>query len=180
MSTIFMKLGDHKIKGGATAEIQGAGDGAGDNWFAINSVAWRAERGVGMQVGNEKNQDTGMSTIGAVSVHKVMDAASEVLLSRMFVPGTEGDKTEIIFTKPDRAGKGVIVSLLIRLEHTRICDYNVNAMAGTDPYETLVLAFTQITFKHWNEEEGGELIAGGDVTFDVATGKATSHCIQNV
>ena len=179
MANMYMKLGTHTIKGGATASYTGdPGVTSSGGWFAIRSLSWHAARSVTMDIGNGMNKDTGMSGMSEMVFTKEMDGASEVLLSRMYVPGKEGDTVDVIITKPDRQGKGQVIYLLVEMENGRIVDYSISVADGSTPFESLALAYSKIKFKHWNEDQGGNLDAGGDVTFDIGSGQALSHAIE--
>lgn len=178
MANMYMKIGDHTIKGAATADHTG-GDGlAKQGWFAIRSFSWGAVRSVGMDIGNGLNRDSGMVAMSEMQVTKEMDGSSEVILSRMYVPGEKGDVVDIIVTKPDRSGQGASVYLQIQLEEARIVNYGVSATDGSTPSENIALAYSKVNIKHWHETEGGKLEAGGDVTYDLPTGKAESAAVK--
>ena len=175
MANMFMKLGDLECKGSATAVYTG-GEGVGDKgWFAISTLSWEAKRSVSMDIGNGMNRDSGMVGMSHVTVTREMDGASENLLSRMYVPGDDGDTVDVIVTKPDRAGKGHAVYLQIQLTNARIVNYDLSVADGTTPFENVSLAYSEINVKHWNEGEGGKLEAGGDVSFDLKKGTSPSH-----
>ncbi|MET4695659.1 Hcp family type VI secretion system effector [Endozoicomonas lisbonensis] len=175
MANMFMKLGKNKIKGGATSLYTGGDKTSKSGWFAIRSLSWRASRSVSMDIGNGMNRDSGMVAMSEITFTKEMDGASEVLLSRMYVPGKDGDTVDIIITKPDRSGQGAEVYLHLQLSNARIVDINLNIADGATPFECYALAYSKILLKHWNETAGGMLEAGGDVTYDLPTGKAESH-----
>ena len=179
MANMFMKLGD-RVKNGSTAIVQGGSKKMGPKgWFSIRSLSWHGSRNIPMNTGDGFNWDTGELSLSELMLTKEMCGASEVLLSRLYVPGTKGDPVDIIITKPDRTGQGVVVYLHVQVSHARIVDYNISIADGATPFESLALAYSRIGVKHWNEDEGGELQAGGDVTFDLATGQAMSHAIKD-
>ena len=175
MANMFMKLGEAQSKGEATAEYTGGDSVSAKGWFAIRSFSWGAARSVSMDIGNGMNRDSGMVAMSEITVSKEMDGASENILSRMYVPGDNGDTVDIIVTKPDRSGQGSQVYLQIQLSNARIVNYSLSAADGATPFESLALAYSKVKVKHWNEGEGGKLEAGGDVTYDLPTGKAESH-----
>ncbi|WP_062268598.1 Hcp family type VI secretion system effector [Endozoicomonas arenosclerae] len=175
MANMYMKLGDAQSKGEATAEYSGGDNVGGKGWFAIRSFSWGATRAVTMDIGNGMNRDSGMIAMNEITVSKELDGASENILSHLYVPGDEGDTIDIIVTKPDRSGQGAQVYLQIQLTHGRIVNYSLSASDGATPFESLAVAYSKVKVKHWNEGEGGKLEPGGDVTYDLPTGKAESH-----
>ncbi len=175
MANMYMKLGEAQSKGDATSAYTG-GDNVGEKgWFAIRSFSWGATRSVTMDIGNGMNRDSGMVAMNEVTVSKELDGASENILSHLYVPGDEGDTVDIIVTKPDRSGEGAQIYLQIQLTFARIVNYSLSASDGATPFETLAVAYSKVKVKHWNEAEGGKLEPGGDVTYDLPTGKAESH-----
>ncbi len=178
MANMYMKIGSHDSKGDATQAYSGDANVSAGGWFAIRSFNWGAARSVTMDIGNGMNRDSGMVAMSEISVSKEMDGASENILSRLYVPGEAGDEVQIIVTKPARTGEGAEVYLQITLQHARIVNYSISASDGATPFENLSLAYSKVTFKRWNEDEGGKMVAGGDVTYDLPTGKAESHSIS--
>ena len=178
MANIYMKIGDLETAGDATASYTGDAGVSEGGWFAIRSFNWGAARNVSMDIGNGMNRDAGMVAMSEISVAKELDGASENILSHMYVPGESGDTVEIIVTKPARTGQGAEVYLHIILEQARIVNYSLSGSDGATPFENLALAYSKVTFKHWHEEEGGNLVAGGDVTYDLPTGVAESHAMS--
>ena len=180
MANMFMKLGDLEIKqGGSTAVFTGGDKVTQDNWFTIRSVNWRATRDINMKIGDIYNEDTGLAAMAPLTFTKEQCGASEVILSRMLVPGTKGDTVDIIITKPDTTGNGVAVYIHFQLTHARVIEADFNIAEGAKPFECFALAYSRILIKHWNEDEGGNLEPGGDVTYDLATGEALSHAITD-
>ncbi|KLN65977.1 type VI secretion system tube protein Hcp [Vibrio tubiashii] len=171
MASIYMRISGFNFEeGAATIEKIKTENGESTDWFAIQSYAWGGARNVAMDIGNATNADGGMVGVSEVSVTKVVDAASEALLSYLFAPGKDGRDVEIAFTKPADAGKGVEVYFQIKLEKARLVSYNVSGTDGSQPYESLSLSYTKISQKHHFESTGGDLKPGGIVTYDLPTG----------
>ena len=167
MANMFMKLGDFKPKGAGTSILSGEGDAPG-GWFAITSLNWGCGRkGLVMDVGNQNNRDTGDLGFDYVVVSKEMDGASENILSRLYVPGDDGDIVDVFVTK--RFGNENKIYFHIQLSQSRVCTYNFSVSDGIIPLETFSLSYSKIQLKHWNELPGGKLEAGGDVTYNLAT-----------
>ncbi|UYM14847.1 type VI secretion system tube protein Hcp [Endozoicomonas euniceicola] len=178
MANMYMKLGDNPVKGAATALVKGGGKISKKGWFAIRSLSWHASRSIPMSIGDGYNRDTGELMLSPIMLTKEMCGASEVLLSRFYVPGEFGDTVDVIITKPSRTGQGAEVYLHVVVDHARIADYNISIADGATPFESLALAYSKIGLKHWNELKGGKLEAGGEVTFDLSSGQAVSHAIK--
>ena len=179
MANMFMKLGDNKIKGGATSLYTGGDKTSKEGWFTIRSLNWSASRAVSMDIGNGMNRDSGMVSMSPITITKEMCGASEVILSRMYAPGPNGDTIDVIITKPDRSGEGAEVYIHFQMKNARVVQGDVNIAAGADPYECWAFSYSRLLFKHWNEDKGGELAPGGDVTYDLPTAKALSHAIKS-
>ncbi|UYM14848.1 type VI secretion system tube protein Hcp [Endozoicomonas euniceicola] len=178
MANMFMKMGDNPVKGAATALVKGGSKISKKGWFCIRSMSWHGTRPIPMRTGDAYNCDTGKLMLSEIMFTKEMCGASEVLLSRLYVPGEFGDTVDVIITKPSRTGQGVEVYLHVVVDNARIVDYNISIADGATPFESLALAYSKIGVKHWNELKGGKLEAGGDVTFDLASGQAVSHAIK--
>lgn len=169
MASIYMRLDGVDVQGGATV------DGLdGQGWFALLGYSWGGMRGVKMDIGNGNNTDSGVVALSEVNVTKQMDGASDALLSFFFVPGKEGKEIEIAFTKPSVQGEGVDVYYQVKLDKARLVSYNISGSEGGQPIESMSLSYVEISHKHNHENEGGELIDGGIVAFNVPFGKVTS------
>ena len=180
MANIFMKLGKLKFKKGKGATVKFAGSdkiSKQTNWFTIRSLNWRATRNVTMSIGDGMNRDSGMAGMSPVTFTKEMCGASEVILSRMLVPGTKGDTVDIVVTKPGGTGKGVEIYYHVQLTNARVVEVDINIAEGATAFECYAMAYSRILVKHWNEDEGGKLVPGGDVTYDLGKAKAISHAI---
>ena len=174
MATLYMRIEGQTPKGASTAKFTGGESLSAEGWFTITSFEWAAMRSVGMDIGDGYNADTGMVGMRELVVRKVLCGASENILSCLFIPGPEGKEFDLIATKPDREGKGIEVYLQIKLEKARIVSYGVVCTDGSQPNETITVAYNLIKVKHWHETEGGQLEAGGLVTFDLPTGEVLS------
>ncbi|ELR67270.1 Putative protein ImpD [Photobacterium marinum] len=174
MASIYMRVDGLDVKGGATIEELQTEQGKKEGWFAIKSYSWGGVRNVAMDIGNGNNADSGMVALSEVNVSKEVDGASEDLLSFLFNPGKEGRTVEIAFTKPSSDGQGADVYFQVMLKNARLVSYNVSGSDGSQPYESLSLSYVDISQKHHYEKEGGEMVSGGIVTYNLPTGKMTS------
>ena len=174
MASLYVRIEGQTPKGASTAEFTGGDSLEKEGWFTISTFQWGAVRSVDMDIGDGLNADSGMVGMQELVITKVMCGASENILSSLYIPGAEGKIFDLIATKPDRQGQGVQVYLQVKLEKARIVSYSVGGTDGSQPTETISIAYNQIKVKHWHESESGELEAGGLVTFDLPTGKVLS------
>lgn len=177
MANMFMKVFGLQPHGSTGRHTGGANidEGVGRGWITLRSLSWEADRSVSMDIGNGMNRDSGMTSMSEITLTKELDGASEYILSRLYVPGNDGDTINIIVTKPDRAGKGGVIYLQIQLENARITNYSVSAVDGLIPLESLAMAYSSIGIRYWSEDEGGKLDQGGRVHYDLPTGRPTEH-----
>lgn len=172
MASIYMRIdGNDTIKGSATVTDIGGKKG----FFALNSVSWSAQRGVGVDIGNADNNDSGMVALGEIHCAKQMDGASPFLTTFLFSPGDTGKKVEIVFTKPNRAGKGLVPYLIITLENARMSSYNVSGSDNAQPSESFSLTYTTVAQTYYVEEEGGKIDKSAEVAFDTQKAEITSQ-----
>ncbi|USD66341.1 type VI secretion system tube protein Hcp [Vibrio sp. SCSIO 43136] len=171
MASIFMRIeGLDNIKGAATVGDIGGKKG----FFAIDTMSWGANRGVSVDVGNANNADKGMVSLDAVSISRTSDGASPHLTTFLFAPGAEGQKVEILLTKPSRDGAGADPYLVLTLEKARISGYSIEGSNGQLPTEDFKLTYTTLTKVYYNEGDGGKIEKGHTVKFDCTTGQLES------
>lgn len=172
MASIYMRIdGNDTIKGSATVTDIGGKKG----FFALDSLAWSGVRNVTVDIGNADNSDGGMVALGDVQCSKQLDGASPFLTTFLFAPGEEGKKIEIVFTKPNRAGKGLVPYLIITLENARISSYNISGGDGNQPSETFAMTYATIAQTYYVESEGGKVEKAAEVTFDTTIAELTSQ-----
>lgn len=161
MANMFMSIEGIDFPG-ATITVTGEkpGRGAAPSWCSIDSFYWEAARSVSMDIGNGMNRDSGMTLMSEVSITRELDGASEYLLSRMYVPGNEGDVITFIATKPDRDGKGGHIYLQVQLVKARIVYYNFSVVDSSIPSECLSISYDKFRYVNWHENVGGELEKG--------------------
>jgi type VI secretion system secreted protein Hcp len=171
MASIFMRIdGLDNIKGAATIGDIGGKKG----FFAINSMSWGANRGVAVDVGNANNADKGMVSLDAITIKRTSDGASPHLATFLFAPGSEGQKVEILLTKPSRDGAGADPYLVFTLEKARIASYDISGSDGQLPEEDFSLTYTTLTTVYYQEGDGGKIEKGATVKFDCTTGTLES------
>lgn len=172
MASIYMRIdGNDTIKGSATVTDIGGKKG----FFALNSASWNAMRNVSVDIGNADNNDGGMVALGEIQCTKQLDGASPFITTFLFAPGEEGKKIEIVFTKPNRAGKGLIPYLILTLENARISNYSVSGSDGSQPSESFAMTYSTIGQTYYVESEGGKVEKAAEVAFNTQTAEITSQ-----
>ena len=172
MASIFMRIdGNDTIKGSATVTDIGGKKG----FFALDSLSWSAMRNVTVDIGNSDNSDGGMVALGEIQCSKQLDGASPFLTTFLFSPGDTGKTVEIVFTKPNRAGKGLIPYLIFTIENARISNYSISGSDGTQPNESFAMTYSTIAQTYYVEAEGGKVEKSAEVAFDTKIAELTSQ-----
>jgi len=172
MASIFMRIdGNDQIKGAATVSEIGGKKG----FFALSSFSWSAMRGVSVDIGNADNKDSGMVALGEINCSKEMDGASPYLNTFLYAPGEKGKKVEIVFTKPNRSGKGLVPYVIYTIENTRMASYSISGSEGGQPGESFSMTYTTISQTYFTEAEGGKIEKAAEVGFDTKTAQITSQ-----
>lgn len=172
MASIYMRIdGNDTIKGSATVTDIGGKKG----FFALDSMTWSAMRNVSVDIGNADNNDGGMVALGEIQCAKQLDGASPFLTTFLFAPGESGKTIDIVFTKPNRAGKGLIPYLIVTLENARISNYNVSGNDGSQPSENFSMTYSTISHTYYVESEGGKVEKAAEVAFNTQTAEITSQ-----
>ncbi|PAJ74583.1 hypothetical protein CJF42_09685 [Pseudoalteromonas sp. NBT06-2] len=172
MASIYMRIdGNDTIKGSATVTDIGGKKG----FFALDSMSWSAMRNVSVDIGNADNNDGGMVALGEINCSKQLDGASPYITTFLYAPGEAGKKVEIVFTKPNRAGKGLVPYLIVTLENARISSYSVSGSDGSQPGENFAMTYTTHSQTYFVEAEGGKIEKSAEVTFDTTSAEITSQ-----
>ncbi|MBW4964199.1 type VI secretion system tube protein Hcp [Sulfitobacter sp. CW3] len=166
MSGIFMRIdGIDSFKGMASVEEIAGKKG----FFPISSFSMGYSRSIYVAVGSAGDAESGIPAIGDVSIMREPDAASAILETLFFAPGDKGKTIEIVETKTNPGGDGMIPRRVVTLEEARLSSY------GTDPSAcTMTLAFTTISVTHYFQTDAGGVEKGDVVKFDLKTGKLVS------
>jgi type VI secretion system secreted protein Hcp len=172
MASIYMRIdGNDTIKGSATVTDIGGKKG----FFALDSMSWSAMRNVTVDIGNADNNDGGMVALGEIQCSKQLDGASPYITTFLYAPGEAGKKIEIVFTKPNRAGKGLIPYLIVTLENARISSYSISGSDGSQPGENFAMTYSTHAQTYYVEAEGGKVEKAAEVTFDTTSAEITSQ-----
>lgn len=171
MASIFMRIdGIDTINGAATIGNIGSKKG----FFAVENMSWGAVRGVTVDVGNANNADQGMVALGELNIARTSDGASPHLATFLFAPGTEGKTIDLLMTKPSRTGDGADPYLIITLEKARLSNYSVSCNDGSLPSESFSMTYSVVSLVYYNENDGGEIVKGDTIKYDVPTAKLES------
>lgn len=169
MANLYMRIDSLKsIKGSATLEEIGGKKG----FMPIDSAQFGVGRAISISVGAATSGEMGTVNFADISVARGCDGASPYLQTFFFAPGENGQMVEIVVTKGDRTGEGLIPSMLITLEEARMSSYSLGAGSGTS--ETFTLAYTKVAIAHYIEEADGTVKKSDTVTFDLKTAKLVS------
>ncbi|MGY0218910.1 type VI secretion system tube protein Hcp [Endozoicomonadaceae bacterium StTr2] len=179
---LFLQIKGVKYQGTQSKNLvlmEGINSSNGD-LFPIGTMQWGAIRGVSMDVGNMQHADSGMAAFNEITITKSMCGASEDIRSMLLEPGDEGSEVRIfqVGMEPKASSnKGTTFKpkMQIFLEQARMAHYSLSVKDGGLPEERLALAYTVIHIKLWNTTgSGGGWKPGGEVAFDLSTGKVIS------
>lgn len=166
MASIFMRIdGIKEFKGMASIGKINSKEG----FFPIGSFSFGFSRSVFVDVGSSGDAETGVPTIGDVSIEREADSASAILETLFFAPGENGRTIEIIETKASRKGDGLVPVQIIGMEEARISSYM--AQPGQN---ALTIAFTTLEMTHYFETEAGKIEKSDAVKFDLKSAKLVS------
>ena len=166
MSGLFMRIdGIDDFKGMASVkEIAGK-----KGFFPIASFNMGYSRSIYVAVGSAGDAETGVPAISDIAVVREPDAASAIMETLFFSPGDKGKTFEIVETKADNKGDGMIPRRIVTIEEGRLSSY------ATDPNSCqMSLAFTTISVTHYIEDGAGGVEKGDVVKFDLRSGKLVS------
>lgn len=136
-----------------------------ENQIQLDSFQWGVDRAISSPSGGTR--ESGAPHVGEITVTKLMDRASPLLLQNSLVGQAVGPVT-ITFVKD--AGTGPIRYAEYTLENVLISGYSVSS-GGDTPSESISLSFTKITFKFTPTNPDGSLGTPIQTTYDLALGK---------
>lgn len=169
MANLYMRIdGLTSIKGSATLEDIGGKKG----FMPIDSAQFGVGRAIHISVGAATSGEMGTVNFADISVSRGCDGASPYLQTFFFSPGDEGKTVEIVVTKANRTGDGLVPSMVISMEETRMSSYSLGAGSGTT--ENFTFAYTKVAIAHYIEEADGAIQKSDTVTFDLKTAKLVS------
>lgn len=169
MASIFMAIEGMNPEGCATVE----GLDGGEGWFALDGFSWGGIRNVEMDIGNARNQDTGMVAVSGLNVTKQMDGAQAGLLSFLYSPGV-GREVKIAVMKTGASTDGPIVYFQVKLAQARLTSYQISCSDGQKPYESMEFSYNEVTQIYNWEAESGDITPGDPVIFNIPMGKMLS------
>ncbi|MDX8355170.1 type VI secretion system tube protein Hcp [Cognatiyoonia sp. IB215182] len=166
MANIYMRIdGINDFKGMASVKEIASKKG----FFPVGSFSLGFSRSVFVAVGSAGDAETGVPTLGDVSIQREADSASGILETLFFAPGDKGKTFEIVETKAKNDGSGLIPVQIITMEEARISSYS--AAPGSN---ALTIAFTTLSITHYYEDAAGKVEKGDVVKFDLKLGKLES------
>lgn len=171
MATTYMRIDKlDSIKGAASVEEINGKKG----FMKIDTVSWGMSRHIYMDVGANKNPDSGSFAFQDVSVARTSDGASAYLTTFFFAPGDKGRTVEIMFTKTNRNGDGLVPSLIITLSDARVSNYQLSGGSGGETMESFSLFYSQYEMVYYSEDENGKIVKDNTVKFDLGAAKLLS------
>ncbi|WP_310620645.1 type VI secretion system tube protein Hcp [Flexibacterium corallicola] len=166
MSSSYMRIdGIDDFKGMATVKDIGSKKG----FFPIDSLSFGFSRSIYVAVGASGDAETGIPSLGDISISRVNDAASAILETMFFAPGKVGKTIELVTTKTKNDGKGLQPTMVITLEEARLSSYSYQG-----EFTSMTIAFTVVSIAHYFETEAGEVVKSDTVKFDLKTGELVS------
>jgi len=157
---IFMKYG--ALKGEVSQETH-------KEWIEINSLQWGVGRGIGSGVGGGSLRESSAPSVSEITVTKVMDIASPLLLKESL--GGKAVEVKIEITQTDDSGKHVSFQKYV-LTNTLISGYSISS-GGDRPSESLSLNFTKFDSEYMNIDDQFASKTTGHVVYDIALAKLT-------
>jgi type VI secretion system secreted protein Hcp len=155
---IFLKYGS--LKGEVTQETH-------KEWIEVNSLQWGVGRGIGSGVGGGSLRESSAPSVSEVTVTKVMDIASPLLLKESL--GGKAVEVKLEITQTDDSGKHVSFQKYI-LTNTLISGYSISS-GGDRPSESLSFNFTKFDSEYMNIDDQFASKTTGHVIYDIALAK---------
>jgi len=157
---IFLKYGT--LKGEVSQETH-------KEWIEINSLQWGVGRGIGSGVGGGSLRESSAPSVSEITVTKVMDIASPLLLKESL--GGKAVEVKIEITQTDDSGKHVSFQKYV-LTNTLISGYSISS-GGDRPSESLSFNFTKFDSEYMNIDDQFASKTTGHVVYDIALAKLT-------
>ncbi len=169
MANVYLRIDKlEEVKGSATLEDIGGKKG----WMPVDHMNFGLSRDINIEVGAATSGEMGSFSFSNIEVSRDCDGASAYLQTLFFAPGADGKTIELIVTKSDREGKGMVPSLIITLTGARLSHYSL--AASERPAENFSIAYVTVSIKHYLEEADGTIKQGDTVGFDLAKATLTS------
>jgi len=155
---LFMKYGT--LKGEVTQQTH-------KEWIEINSFQWGVGRGIGSGVGGGSLREATAPSVSEITITKVMDISSPLILKEAF--GGKAVEVKIEMTQTDNNGVHVSFQKYV-LTNTLISGYSLSS-GGDRPSESISLNFTKIDSEYMNIDDKFAAKTTGHVVFDIALSK---------
>jgi type VI secretion system secreted protein Hcp len=136
-------------------------------WIEINSLQWGVGRGISSGVRGGSLREASAPSVSEITVSKVMDISSPLLLKEAI--GGKAVEVKIEITQTDDAGKHVSFQKYV-LTNTMISGYSFSS-GGERPSESLSLSFTKFDSEYLNINDQFEAKTTGHVVYDIALAK---------
>ncbi|WP_330925350.1 hypothetical protein [Candidatus Sororendozoicomonas aggregata] len=166
-------------------ELVGAG-----TWTAISSFGFSGARPFSMPLGEDQgHMKVGNQVFSALGVTKALGPSSEKILSRLFVPPLKGGGESKYIKKKHGGGDtytfvvtngtgdmGLLnVIMQLNLVSSHVISYNLGGSTGTDPFESIQIAYGGVEIQSWHfDDEKSDYKEGGAVAYDLMNRVATS------
>jgi len=155
---IFLKYG--ALKGEVTQETH-------KEWIEVNSLQWGVGRGIGSGVGGGSLREATAPSVSEVTISKIMDISSPLLLKEAI--GGKAVTVKIELTQTDASGKHVSFQKYI-LTNTLVSGYSISS-GGDRPSESLSFNFTKFDSEYMNIDDQFAAKTTGHVIYDIALAK---------
>jgi type VI secretion system secreted protein Hcp len=155
---IFLKYG--ALKGEVTQETH-------KEWIEVNSLQWGVGRGIGSGVGGGSLREATAPSVSEVTISKIMDISSPLLLKEAI--GGKAVEVKIELTQTDASGKHVSFQKYI-LTNTLVSGYSISS-GGDRPSESLSFNFTKFDSEYMNIDDQFAAKTTGHVIYDIALAK---------
>lgn len=132
----------------------------------LGSFSWGVGRGISMITGRTANREASSPSISEVTVTKVMDKATPLLVQESVI-GTKGKKVIIHLTRTGGAAEEEYMTYT--LHDCLISSYSVSGSGDGDAAESLSLSFTGIETAY--SESGKDNAKGGQGRFGYSVEK---------
>ena len=140
-----------------------------EGFFPIGSYDVSFARSIYVAVGATSDAETGLPSLGDVSVQRQSDNASAILATLFFAPGSKGVTMEIVETQGGADGQALAVTKRVVMEEARLSSYNTTP-TGT----SMGISYSAISITNYVVDSKGNVEKGDTVKFDLKSGTLQS------